>query len=97
MSRRVRELMARRAQLQRRCEEQRQSAAHEARNVVAALARVDRTLLLIGRWASNPLLIAAGVGIVLLLGRSRLMRALGAAAGVAAAVTRIALPLLRLR
>ena len=97
MSRKAHELAARQTELRRRCAVERDAAAREAQNIAAGLARIDHVLSAAGRWASNPLIIAAGIGIAVLLGRSRALRTLGAGLGLLSTAARIGAPLLRLR
>ena len=98
MRRSVRELAARQAALRRRAVAEREAAAQEAQSIVISLAKVDRALRTIRRLAANPLLIAAGIALIVVFGRSRALRVAGAGIGLASTVLRIAVPVvLRLR
>lgn len=97
MSRASADLVARQAELRRRCAEQRERLAAAGQGIASGLERVDRRLAVVARWGSNPLVIAAGVGLLVLLGRSRSLRWLSAGVGTATTALRIVAPLLQRR
>jgi hypothetical protein len=80
MSDRALELAARRNALRAHCDVQRSYLADTVRQIESRLAGVDRGIEIIQRFAHKPLLIAAGVGVIALLGPRRLLRWAGRSA-----------------
>lgn len=74
MSGRAAELTQRRMALQQRCAQQRSELGLASRTLERQLGMVDHGLALIRRVASAPILIAAGIAFVVLVGPSRLFR-----------------------
>lgn len=89
--------MARQAELRQRCVLEREQAAEAGESIAAGLARLDRGIAVVARWGSNPVVIAAGVGLLVLLGRSRSLRWFGTGLGVASTALRVVAPLLQRR
>lgn len=74
ISDRALDLAARRAALRAHCEVQRSHLAAQARDIEARLAGVDRIIATVQRFAHRPALLIGGVGLLALIGPSRLMR-----------------------
>jgi hypothetical protein len=70
----MRELAAKRTALRAHCEVQRSHMMATAHDIEARLASLDRTIAVIQRYAHRPLLIAAGLGLLAMVGPRRLLR-----------------------
>jgi hypothetical protein len=90
---RLSELTARQSELLSRSAVERDAMLYDLQDIGGTVARVDRILLVMQRSLLNPVMIAAGVGLLVVLGRSRSLRLLG----LVPAALRVAVPLLRRR
>lgn len=68
---RGRELAQRRAALQQRAAAERAAFAADFQHVYQSVSLVDRAIGLMSRLGARPVLVAAGVGVMLLLGPAR--------------------------
>lgn len=89
MSGRAEELAQRRLALQQRCAQQRDELGNTSRTLERHLGVVDHGFTLIRRVASAPLLIAAGVAFVFIVGPGRLFKWSGNILILAAAYKRL--------
>lgn len=89
MSRSLSELAQRRAALLRRCAVQRLQLRYELAPIHARLAAIDRGLRLVQNLVTQPAVLVIGATVVLMLGRSRVLRLLGGALAVLATVRRL--------
>jgi len=71
MTARSRELSRRREALQQRAAAEREAFAADFRHVTESLSLADRAVALMRRLGARPVLVAAGVGVMLLLGPAR--------------------------
>ena len=78
-------LLARRAALLRRSEEQRRTARGLLGEVTAPLGATDARLIAAGRIARHPAVLAAGAALALLVGRRLGLRNIGTVASLASA------------
>jgi len=78
-------LLARRAALLRRSEEQRRAARGLLGELTAPLGATDARLMAAGRFARHPAVLAAGAALALLAGRRLGLRNIGTVASLASA------------
>lgn len=71
MSDRLRELVERQAQLQQRCAAQRTVIAYEVASIESRFGAVDRGVAFVRSTLLNPVVIVAGMAMLLFVGRLR--------------------------
>ena len=73
MSERRQRLAQRRAALLAHCAVQRGDLSQKAAQIETRLASVDRTINIVRRYAAQPLLLAGGVALLVMIGPRRLL------------------------
>jgi hypothetical protein len=86
----TRDLTGRHEMLVRRCGAEREQAARYANELRAAAADADRRIARLKRWLFHPAALAAGLALLVVLGRSRSLRVMGTALGLMAPILRAA-------
>ena len=90
MTRSTRDLVEHHRALVNRCAAQREEAARHAGAVRAGVAGVDRGIERLRRWAVHPAVITAGIALIVMLGRSRPLRAIVTVLGLMPPILRVA-------
>jgi YqjK-like protein len=97
VSERRQRLALKRTALLAHCAVQRGELSNEVQQIEARLASVDRAINIVRRYAAQPLLLAGGVALLVMVGPRRILRWTGRSAVFITAGRRVArlLPLLR--
>jgi len=90
MTRSTRDLVEHHGALLKRCAAQREETARHAGEFRQRVAGVDRGIERLRRWAVHPAVIAATIALIVVLGRSRPLRAMGTVLGLMPPILRAA-------
>ena len=90
MSPSTRDLVQRHQSLLKLCAAQRDEAGRHAAELMVRVAGVDRGIDRLRRWAIHPAVIAAGIALLVLVGRYKSLRSLGALLGLVTPILRFA-------